>query len=186
MSAKSGTEVICDSSSPEKVGSLQSYGPSEDDRTGVPAVTRNRFGEGQAIYIGGDVGGAYLSSPYPPLKRFVASLLNSTEPPLKVMAPEAIEMVAARRRPGELMVHLLNNPTPVLPWDVATTELTGIYLANTELTPIRDVQIQFNRIAVKSARLPLHDQELEITGDPPAICVPLIDLHEVVLIQTDE
>ena len=132
------------------------------------------------------VGGAYLSSPYPPLKRFVASLVNGTEPPLTVTAPEAIEMVVARRGSGEIMVHLLNNPTPVLPWDVATTDLTGIYLANAEVTPIRDVQIQFNQIAVKSARMPLHDQELEITGDPPVINVPQIDLHEVVLIQTDE
>ena len=186
VSAKSGTEVICESSSPEKVGSLHSFHPSESDRTGAPSVTRNRFGKGQAIYIGGDVGGAYLNSPYPPLKRFVASLVNGTEPPLTVKAPEAIEMVAARRGPGELVVHLLNNPTPVLPWDVATTDLTGIYLANAELTPIRDVQIQLNQIAGKSARLPLRDQDLEITGDPPVINVPQIDLHEVVLIQTYE
>ena len=185
--ARAGTEVLCERSSEERVGPLGSFDPTRDYRTGLPAVTRNSFGQGQAIYFGGDVGGAYLNSPYPPLKRFVASLVSGTEPPpIAVEAPEAIEFVAARRNSGELMVHLLNNPTPVLPWDVATTELTGMYLANAEVTPIRNVQIRFNQIAIKSARLPLHDQELEITGDPPVVNVPQIDLHEVVLIQTDE
>ena len=61
-----------------------------------------------------------------------------------------------------------------------------MYLANAEVTPIRNVQIRFNQIAIKSAKLPLHDQELEITGAPPVVNVPQIDLHEVVLIQTDE
>ena len=186
VAARAGTEVICESTSPERVGSLHSFVPSAEDRTGAPAVTRNRFGKGQAIYIGGDVGGAYLASPYPPLRRFVAGLVSETEPPLSITAPEALEMVATWRRPGELMVHLLNNPTPVLPWGVATTELTGIYLANAELTPIRDVQVQLNQIDAKSATLPLHERELEITGDPPIVEVPRIDLHEVVVIRTLE
>jgi hypothetical protein len=184
VSARSGAEVLCDSSSPEKVDPEHSFDPTLDYRTGAPAVTRNRFGKGQAIYVGGDVGGAYLKSPYPPLRRFVASLVGEIESPLTVEAPEAIEMVAARRDSGELMIHLLNNPTPVLPWDVATNELTGIFLANAEITPIRDVRIQFNQIKVTSASLPLHDQALEVAGDPPAVVVPLVDLHEVVLIQT--
>ena len=54
------------------------------------------------------------------------------------------------------------------------------------MTPIRNVQIRFNQITIKSARMPLHDQELEIAGDPPVVNVPQIDLHEVVMIQTDE
>ena len=185
VAARSGTEILCDACDPEKVN-LSTCESGTNQVTGGPAVTRNRLGKGQAIYIGGDIGGAYLKSPYPPLKRFVQSLLAETEPPLSVEAPEAVEMVAARRDSGELMVHLLNNPTPVLSWETATTELTGIYLANNEVTPIYDVLIRFNKIAVKSAKLPIQHLELEVTGDPATVCVPRLDLHEVVLIEADK
>jgi hypothetical protein len=186
VTVRPGTEVLCERSSPQKVGPLGLFDPSKDHRTGAAAVTRNAFGKGQAIYIGGDVGGGYLSSPYPPLKRFVAGLVTVAEPPLTVEAPEAIEFVAARRASGEIMVHLLNNPTPVLPAAVATSDLTGNYLANGELVPIRDVQIRFDGIKVKSARLPLRDEVLDLVGEPAGITVPQVDLHEVVLVQTDD
>lgn len=182
VSALPGTEVLCERSSLQQVGPLETFDVGKDHRTGQPAVTARPYGRGEAIYLAADVGGAYLSSPYPPLRRFVASLVRRKPPPLEVVAPEAIEFTAAMRPSGELMVHLLNNPTPVLPWEVANADFVSTFLACAEVNPIRDVQISVNDFKVKAARLPLQRRDLAVTADPAVITVPRIDLHEVVLL----
>ena len=150
-----------------------------------PAVTVHSYGKGQAIYIAGDVGSAYMNSPYPQLRRFVAHLVGCTPAPIEVEAPEVIEMTAAYRPSGELMIHLLNNPVGVVPWKIEGTredydETQGLFHAPFEVNPIHDILIRFNELKPLSARLPLQDVDLEISGDA-AIVVPRVDLHEVVL-----
>ncbi len=86
---------------------LRNFDPRVDFDSSEPAITSNRFGEGQAIYIAGDVGGAYMNSPYPCLRRLIKYLVMQTESPIEVEAPEVIEMTAAYRTPKELMIHFL-------------------------------------------------------------------------------
>ncbi len=96
-------------------------------------------------------------------------------------------MTAALRPSCELMIHLLNNPTPLLPWHVDERDdydqLQTTYHALYEINPIYDVRIQLNGYKAESARLPLQNVELQVSGDPPEIIVPQVDVHEVVLVE---
>jgi hypothetical protein len=181
------TEIICTRSTIE-AGSLEGFNAETEHDSGQAVVTAKSFGKGRAIYIAGDVGTAYMNSPYPPLRRFVAALAQRSQPPVVVVeASEQIEMTAAMRPSGELMIHLLNNPTPLLPWHVDERDdydqLQTTYHALYEINPIYDVRIRLNGYHATSARLPLHDVELKVAGDPVEITVPQVDVHEVVLVE---
>ena len=172
---------------------LECFDPKKEYDSSVPTVTANRYGKGQAIYIAADVGGAYLNNPYPPLKRFIARLVQRTNPPLEIEAPEAIEVTAAIRDSGELMIHLVNNPTPLLPWrrddeQDATKwdEYRSNFFALQEVNSIHNIRVRFNDFKVKSARLPLHDEYLEVTGKHHSVVVPEIELHEVLLVDLED
>ena len=176
-------QVLCTRTS---LDSLERFDPEQEYDSAEPTVTVNQYGKGQAIYIAGDVGGAYLNNPYPPLKRFVAHLVKCTRSPMEIEAPEAIEATAAMRDSGELMIHLVNNPTPIRPWRIVDTEdgnrqreYDSSFFALHEVNPIRDVRVRFNDFTVTSARLPLSDSELPIDGG--SVVVPEVELHEVLL-----
>ena len=89
------------------------------------------------------------------------------------------------------MVHLVNNPTPLLPWEIRDNEdaddqrnhMTRFF-ALQEVNPIHDIKISFNDFKVQSARLPLQEQSLQATGNTSTIVVPKVDLHEVLLVET--
>ena len=187
VTAASNTDILCTRSTIEETRALNTFSAETEHDSGQPAITSNSFGKGQAIYIAGDVGGAYMNSPYPPLRRLTAELVGRSKSPLAVDAPEQIEMTAALRPSGELMIHLVNNPTPLLPWKVKDRneydELHTTYHALYEINPIRDVRITLNGYKVRSARLPLQNRELDLSGNPAIITVPQVDLHEVVLVE---
>ena len=61
--------VLCTRSGLEGERLLKDFDPRIDYDSPEPAITMHRFGKGRAIYICGDVGGAYMNNPYPPLKR---------------------------------------------------------------------------------------------------------------------
>ena len=189
VSARAGVEVLCTRSNLEGEDPLRPFRPDRDNDSGQPAVTVNEYGRGQAFYIAGDVGGAYMSNPYPPLKRFVVSLVKRTQPPFEIEGPEALDVTAAQRPSGEWMIHLINNPAPLIPWRLYSQEdadlhgrEVGAFHATTELVPIHDVVVQFNDLDVKSARLPLQGIDLEVTGG--RVVVPKIELHEVLLVES--
>ena len=183
-------QVLCTRSSLEGEDSVRDFHPAQNHDSGEPAVVSHEYGQGRAIYLAADVGGAFMSSPYPLLRRFVAHLVARTQAPIAFQAPEAIEATAAWRGPGELMVHLLNNPTPLLPWRVVDRnrydeEMTSFH-ALREVNPIYDVEIRFNGFEVKAARLPLRDKSLHVTGgDPATVVVPEVELHEVLLLEVN-
>jgi hypothetical protein len=179
--------VLCTRTS---LDSLERFDPEREYDSGEPTVTVNQYGKGQAIYVAGDVGGAYLNNPYPPLKRFVAHLVKRSRTPIEIEAPEAIEATAAVRDSGELMIHLVNNPTPIRPWRIVDTEdgnrqreYDSSFFALHEVNPIHDVRLQFNDFEVKSARLPLHEENLEVAGN--SIVVSEVELHEVILVDLE-
>ena len=182
--AGAGVEVLCTRASLTGKRPLDKFDAKVSYDGRKPAVTVHPFGTGRAIYIGGDVGAGYVHNPYPPLKRFVANLVLRTRPPIEVEAPRAIEVSAATRGPGELMVHLLNNPTPWVPFSTPIENSTT-YLYLEEVNPIRDVRIRFHDVKVRRARLPLQDRRLEIAGSPATVVVPEVKLHEVLLLDIE-
>ena len=178
--------VLCTRSGLEGERLLKDFDPRIDYDSPEPAITMHRFGKGMAIYICGDVGGAYMNNPYPPLKRLITDLVKRTPPPIEFEMPEAIEATAAHRGTNELMIHLLNNPTPLLPWRIADREKHDAemttFLALREVNPIHNIQVRFNDLAVKSARLPLQEINLEVSGNAATVVVPAVNLHEVLLV----
>jgi hypothetical protein len=180
----SAAEVLCTRANLGPELPLDAFHPGSSFDSGEPAVVANSFGAGQVIYINSDVGGGFMQNPYLPLQRFVSHLVGRTRAPVEVDAPEAIEATAARRGAGELMVHLLNDPTPIVPMDMMEKgEGLSTHLYLREINPIYDVRIRFNGFEVKSARLPLAGVDLEVEGDPATVVVPRVELHEVVLAQ---
>jgi hypothetical protein len=118
------------------------------------------------------------------LKRFVAHLVRRTQPQIEVEAPRMIEFTAALRGPKELMIHLLNDPTPVVPASTSNDDITDYFYLE-EVNPIRNVRIKLNDFKVKHALLPLQGLSLDVIGDPPQLVVPEVKLHEVVVVELE-
>ena len=177
-------EVLCTRSNLKGEKPLDGFDPKVNYDSAEPAITLCRFGKGEAIYISGDVGEGYHHNPYPVLKRFVAHLVGRTPPPIEVEAPRVIEVTAALRSPKELMIHLLNNPTPVIPASTPRDDITDYFYLE-EVNPIRNVRIKLNDFKVKRGLLPLQGLSLEVIGDPPQVVVPEVKLHEVVTLELE-
>jgi hypothetical protein len=178
----SKAEVLCTRSSLTGERPLDNFDHRVNYDSSEAAVTLNRFGKGKVIYINGDVGEGFIHNPYPPLKRFIAHLVRRTKPPLDVEAPKAIEVTAALRSSKELMVHLLNNPMPTLPFGTRNEDITTHFYLE-EVNPIYNVRIQFNDFKIKRARLPLQSRVLDLSTYPMTVLVPEVKLHEVVLLE---
>ena len=84
-------------------------------------------------------------------------LARTATPSLEVEAPEVIDATAFRRKPGQLMIHLLNNPMPLLPWSTSREDRPNFFSVD-ELLPVRDLVIRLNEFKARSVRLPLRDQ----------------------------
>ena len=91
------------------------------------------------------------------------------------------------------MIHLINNPTPLLPWRINNREDAARYredittfFALPDVNPIHNIKVTFNDFKVKSARLPLQDSSLEVTGTPSTVVVPEVELHEVLMVDLED
>ncbi len=149
--------------------------------SGRPALTRNRFGKGTAIYICGDLGQGFYRGPLPQLRQLLDQLVCTAQPALEVKAPQVIDVTAFLRSSGQLMVHLLNNPLPMVPWNTLRSD-RPTYFSMDEILPVHDVVIQLNDFKATSVSLPLQGQTLEPGSNGRQIVVPKVALHEVVLV----
>ncbi len=182
VTPRAGSElgVIATRCSIEAPNPVDHYDPNGEYDSGDLVITVRPAGEGEVIYINGDVGGSFERNPYPALKRFVARIVERVTPPIEVRAPKTIEVTAAIRESGELQVHLINNPAPHLPDSIGAAASTHFFVE--EPMPVHDVDICFNDFDVDTARLPLAGVELEVRGSVPSITVPRVELHEVVVV----
>ena len=78
------------------------------------------------------------------------------------------------------MIHLLNNPMPLLPWSTSREDRPN-YFSVDELLPVGNVVIRLNEFRARAASLPLRGQTLQPDADGRRIVVPVVELHEVVL-----
>jgi hypothetical protein len=174
-------EVLCTRSSLSGDAALDNFDPKISFDSGAPAVVVHQFGKGVCVYITGDVGNAYTHNHYPPLKRFVSRLMRRTKPPIEIDAPQAIEVTAAMRRPRQLVIHLLNNPTPLLPFETSREQAALAFYIE-ELNPVHDVKITFHEFKPSRVHLPLQNRTLNLYGNPGSVTVPKVELHEVLLV----
>jgi hypothetical protein len=181
LTAGSTAEVLCTKSSLtwENGPPLQDFYSEMQYDSGEPAVTVNNVGKGKAIYICGDVGSGYDLNPLPQLKRFVASMLETTAAPIEVDGPRVIELSATWRGEKEVSVHLLNNPLPLLPWSIPSANHRS-YLYLEEVVPVHDVVLKLNGFTVKKATAPLTNQKLSVENNGSTVTVPVIGPHELV------
>ena len=185
--SSANTEILLAKSSLTGHRPLDKFDPRANYDSGEPGVTLHHFGRGRAFYIGGNIGQGFACNPYPPLKRWVADLVRRTVPPIEVEAPKAIEVTAVLQGDGRLLVHLINNPTPFIAHSMSpenAREVCTYFYNLEEINPIYDVRIRLNAIKAKSASMPLQNRLLEVTGCPPTITVPLVAVHEVVVVET--
>ena len=185
--ADASPEILCTKCGLHVARPIDHYREDFEFGSGEPAITNNRYGNGSAIYITGDIGLAYSLTPYPPLRRLVAQLVKRTPSPIEIEAPGVIEVSAAIRPSGELMIHLVNSPVPFIGHSMSPDfhdMATRFFLNPQDLIPIHDVKVTFNQVTARSARLPLRDEELPIAGSPPSVTVPRVDCHEVVLVDS--
>ena len=174
-------ELICTRGGKTRERPLDSLGLKGPDNTGKPAVTRHVFGKGQAYYLGADVGSGYLENPYPPLKRLVAHLVRQTPSPIDIHAPGAIE-VTALRRPGEIVIHLVNNPTPLTPLSMSQEDQSAFFYLE-EVPPVFDLTVRVNGFGVRRVYLPL--QGTVLARDAKDFRVSRVDLHEIVVLNLE-
>ena len=174
-------QVLCTKSSLtwENGPPLKEFYSGMEYDSGEPAVTVNDYGKGRAIYICGDVGSGYDLNPLPQLKRFVASLLETTTAPIELDGPRVIELSATWCGGKEISVHLLNNPLPVLPWSIPSSTHRS-YLYPEEVVPVHNVVLKFNGFAVKKATAPLTSQKLTLGNNGSTVTVPVVGPHELV------
>ena len=178
-------DVFCTRAKPAGNPPVDRLGPKGADDSGQPAVTLHAYGRGQVLYLAADVGAGYLENPNPPLKRFVAGLVRRARPPVEVDGPGAIEVTALRRRPGEIVLHLVNNPTPLTPLTMSQEDQAAYFYLE-EVPPVRDVTIRIDGLLrVRSARLPLQGATLGPGARAGEFVVPRIDLHEVVVLDLE-
>ncbi len=181
LTAGSSAEVLCTRSSLnwEEGPPLQNFYTGMEFDSGEPAVTVNNYGKGKAIYICGDVGSGYDLNPLPQLKRFVASLLETTAAPIEVDGPRVIELSATWRGEKEVSVHLLNNPLPMLPWSISAANHRSYFYLE-EVAPVHNVMLRFNGFTVKKATAPLTKQKLKVENNGSTVTVPVVGPHELV------
>ena len=84
------------------------------------------------------------------------------------------------------MVHLLNNPTPMIPMDIVEREGVTTHFYLQELNSVRDIRIKVNGFRIKSVTLPLQGKSLKVAGDDNMFLVPEVKLHEVALIEIEQ
>jgi len=153
-----------------------------------PAITLHPFGKGHAVYLTPELGVGYTRWPHKNTRELLAGLVRRRPLPYEVDAPTVVISNAfIQDDPKRLMVHLLNLPPasnrvvrPGWPGD----ELCGPGARSVldEILPIYDITVSVRDYNVKSARLPLSEQELEIVreGDIARVVVPRLDDHDIV------
>ena len=177
-------EVLATRCSIDEPNPVDHYDRHGEFDSGEPVVTVRQVGKGQAIYINGDVGGSFERNPYPALKRFVARIVERVPPPIAIQAPKTVEVTAAKRESGELLIHVINNPAPHLPNSIGGASSTHFFVE--EVTPVHDIELCFNDFEVAAARLPLAGVALEVAGGGSSVTVPRVHLHEVVVAKLKE
>ncbi len=78
--------------------------------TGYPSITINQFGKGKAVYISGDIFGAYTVRNNWNLKNLFRNLVNMVLPEtlITIDAPDNVEVVL-KKQENRTLVHLINH-----------------------------------------------------------------------------
>jgi hypothetical protein len=162
---------------------LNSSPPGED--TGYPAITLNRFGQGRAAYICGNVFFGYLMDSEWNLKHIIRNLLNLVLPEklVEIEGPNRVEVVLTQRG-RERMVHLINQDGDR---PLAGSHPRAYAICITEqILPIFDIGVKV-KYAGRPRQVTLEPggRSLEWRAENGMVSfrVPRLDIHACVLIR---
>ena len=154
-----------------------------DNRTDQVLITRRDVGRGCILAAHGPLFSGYFNTRYPELRRLIGELVDGlnvdwlVRPATGADMPPTLELIA-RRRHGELLIHMLNRgPSIVLPPKRILIE---------HLPPIHNaaLEVQLSRRPVSTTLEPggipiettWHDGHLTVT-------IPKVDVHEVLVVR---
>jgi len=182
----------------EKLATWQ-LGNAFDIEPGAEPVTR-AFGAGKVTHLPADPGLAWCRRRDQEAARLLVETIRESEMPFDVEAPNTLVVSLFRnpRRRRELWVHLLN-VSPFMPGgdsgfrglDLPPVKIEDVasdaQLAGTgrriggPLIPAENVAFRLNGATIRSARLAVADQGLEVKDN--AVVVPVVHLHDVLVLQ---
>jgi hypothetical protein len=144
--------------------------------SGVPAITRHRYGKGAAIYVAADFGEAYLRHRLWQVARTFASIESAAvKPPIEFRAPKVLEAAAVWRGPKEILIHLVNC-TPL-----GALNRNDMDSGYGQMAPLADIGITLHRGRLQRATSALSGQRLATQGNTAT--VPVVRYGEVIRLE---
>ncbi|MFD0680270.1 MULTISPECIES: family 10 glycosylhydrolase [unclassified Paenibacillus] len=144
-----------------------------------PAITANRFGLGDALYISGPIFSTYWDNNHFWLRRIVNNLLNKydRDRPFTVEAPPTVE-ANLMEKDGVRYLHLINFHN-----GHSGSRKQSFYDPIESITPVHDVKVMFHDTAIKEViQWPegaVLDLSLDSKGNGIQIIVPKLHIHSV-------
>ncbi len=148
------------------------------EKTGHPAITFRRVGEGAAAYLASDIFRAYQVKNVWPLKNIVAALVRklARELPVSICAPAWLE-VALAEQGARTIVHLVNHH--------GNRSVDNNYLCVETSLPVRDIVVTIPR-ATKPVSVTLEpcgkEPKWDWDGARLTVCVPSVSIHTAIAI----
>jgi hypothetical protein len=164
---------------PEEAVDLFAFGdaPAGGD-SGYPAVTVNRYGQGQAIYVAGELFSAYWRSNAPLLRHLIRNLVGLVSGQQRVVleGPPSVE-VSLLQQGARLLVHLTN---------YHVEKAGGSRPLSEQVPPVRDVTVRVRPGFTPSRVMQMPEgRELAAESQDGALVirVPEIGIHTCVVIE---
>ncbi|MFA5814301.1 MAG: alpha-L-fucosidase [Bacteroidales bacterium] len=148
--------------------------------TGYPSITVNRYGKGKAVYISGDIFGAYTERNNWNLKNMFRNLVDMALPEtlISIDAPDNVEVVL-KKQENRTLVHLINhNGERSFNNTIAYTE---------NIIPIFNIGVKVKvNTPPSSVKLMPENQVLTwntLDNGAISITVPKLDIYSIVVIE---
>ena len=152
------------------------YPPNE--RTGAPALLCSNHGKGRVVYAAAPLGAIYRRSNHPDNKRLIANAVQwaaGSAPPVRLKAPETVEMTAWRdEQTRRTVIHLVNRTGAGLP------QGEGEFMH--EVIPLFGIEVHLDgRLAGRTAKSQPSGRMLPVRRDAAGLTVTVnrLDIWEV-------
>lgn len=165
---------------------LRPFNPSNHTHdSGHLGVTHHRYGQGQAIYISGDIGNGFCDHPLPCIRSMFEDLVCRGELHCEIDGPSDLFATAFEQAPDRWLVHLYQQFVPFTPWTRSHPE-TPQWAALTKIRPAHNVTLKFNTFDIIKATLPLSNDTLVVENNTVTIPEVLDHIIVEIEIKTDE
>ena len=174
LAAKEPAEVLFAASPRHSLGGFSLARDPLDSQ--VPAITRKRYGRGNAIYLSPDFGQAYLRHRLRQVARTLHFLeRQASPPPLEFRGPKALETTAVWRGSRQMLVHLVNCTA------LASLNRNDPDNGYGEMAPLANIGITLTHGKLRRAFLELRGRLLTINGN--TVQIPEVGYGEVVRLE---